>query len=68
MYSPQHNYVYSVQPNPDSEERKDLTKKVIELIQILLEETDEQSSLLIISFSNSVDWDIIFDAMFKWKV
>ena len=61
-------YVYSVQPNTDNEERKDLTKKVIELIQILLEETDEQSSVLIISFSNSVDWDIIFDAMFKWKV
>ena len=37
-------------------------------MQVLLEETDKESSKLIINFSKDVDWGIIIETMFKWKI
>lgn len=42
--------------------------KSIELLQVLLEETDDESLSLIANFAEDVDLDAIISAMLQWEV
>ena len=42
--------------------------KAIELLQVLLEETDERSIDLIVAFTEDVDLNVIIDTMFMCEV
>lgn len=45
-----------------------MNEKAIELLQILLEETDKRSGALIANFTEDVDLEAIVNAMFYWEV
>ena len=48
--------------------KQQLSSKSIELLQVLLEETDNGSHSLITNFTEDVDLDAIITAMLEWKV
>ena len=50
------------------ESLKHLSLKAIELLQVLLEETHEDSSHLIVGFTEDVDLNVIVKVMFQWEV